>query len=448
MSRQKGTGGGLFSLSNRLKGDLIRKTREKKRESEKKETKPRHIERKQKAIPEAFTRFDRFPGYEEMLVPQTVSRKMGIANPFFRIHDGVANSTTEIGGKQYINYASYNYLGLSGDQRVNQASIEAIEHYGTSVSAARLGAGERPIQHEFEQRLAELYGVEDSLVFVSGHATNVTTIGYLFGEKDLIIHDSLIHNSVLQGAQLAGAHRRSFPHNDWQALDTILTEIRPQFERALIVIEGLYSMDGDFPELPQFVEIKRRHKAFLMVDEAHSLGVIGKTGRGLAEHFGMPGTDVDIWMGTLSKTLAGCGGYIAGNSALVEHLRYRAPGFLYSVGIPAPICAASNKALQIMLAEPDRVKMLQQRGQQFLELAKDKGINTGTSAGFAVIPVIVGSSLKAVKISNALFKRGLNVQPIIYPGVEEKAARLRFFICSSHTEEQITKTMDILVEVL
>ena len=163
-----------------------------------------------------------------------------------------------------------------------------------------------------------MIGTEDSLVFVSGHATNVTTIGHLFGKSDLIVHDALIHNSVLQGCQLSQATHLTFPHNNWQALDMILRESRPRFRRALVVIEALYSMDGDIPELPEFIEIKKRHGAFLMVDEAHSIGVLGKRGRGIGEYFGINPADVELLMGTLSKSFASCGGYIAGSGALLN----------------------------------------------------------------------------------------------------------------------------------
>lgn len=397
-----------------------------------------------RSVPDAWTRFDRQPAYEKMLVSKAASQRLGLDNPFFRVHEGRAGATTRIGGRDYINFSSYNYLGLAGHPQVDQAAKDAIDRYGTTVSASRLVAGERPIQRELEHALARVYGTEDCVVFVSGHATNVSTIGHLFGPKDLVLHDSLIHNSVLMGAQLSGATRRSFPHNDAGALDRLLTDVRGQFERVLIVVEGIYSMDGDMPDLPALIEIKRRHKAFLMVDEAHALGVLGKRGYGLHEHFGIDGRDVDIWMGTLSKTLAGCGGYIAGERALVEQLKYAAPGFVYSVGIAPPLAAASLAALTLMRAEPERVARLRQRGQFFLQQARAAGLDTGLSQGYSVIPVILGSSLKAVRLSNGLFERGVNVQPIIHPAVEEKAARLRFFLSSEHTEAQITETIRLI----
>ncbi len=309
-------------------------------------------------------------------------------------------------------------------------------------------AGERPLHRQLEQALANFYGVDDALTFVSGHATNVSTIGYLFGAKDLVIRDSLIHNSVLEGIKLSGATHRSFPHNDYQALENILAEIRNQFERVLVVVEGLYSMDGDIPNLPALIDIKNRYKAFLMVDEAHSLGVLGDSGKGIHEHFGVSGADVDIWMGTLSKTLAGCGGYIAGERALVEHLKYAAPGFVYSVGIAPPLAAASLEALRVIKREPERVAQLRARSLQFLELMQSLGVNTGFAQGYALVPIIIGSSFKAAKLSNQFFEAGINVQPIIYPAVEEKAARLRFFLSATHSEQNIKFACDITKKLM
>jgi 8-amino-7-oxononanoate synthase len=308
-------------------------------------------------------------------------------------------------------------------------------------------AGERPVQRELEHALARFYDVEDCVAFVSGHATNVTVIGALFAQGDLIVHDALAHNSIVQGAQLSGAKRLSFAHNDWQALDALLTRVRGEYRRVLIAIEGLYSMDGDVPDLARFVDIKQRHSAFLMVDEAHSLGVLGAQGRGVREHCGVASGDVDIWMGTMSKTLAGCGGYIAGSTVLTDMLRHLAPGFLYSVGLAPVLAAGSLAALETMQAQPARIARLQANGQRFLARARAAGLDTGTSAGFSVVPVITGSSLKAAQWANALFEEGINVQPIFYPAVEEAAARLRFFICSTHTDEQIDRTVDAVARL-
>ena len=391
--------------------------------------------------------FESMPAHRQVEILRQIGDKLRVESPFFRVHEGIAGATTVIGGAPYVNFANYNYLGLAGDPDVCAQAKAAIDRYGTSASASRMVAGERPVQRELERELASFYEVDDCVVFVSGHATNVTVIGSLFGPGDLIVHDALAHNSILQGAQLSGAKRLSFAHNDWNALDELLTRVRGEYRRVLIAIEGLYSMDGDFPELARFVEIKRRHAAFLMVDEAHSLGVMGETGRGIREHCGVPSGDVDIWMGTLSKTLAGCGGFIAGSQALVDILRHLAPGFLYSVGLAPALAAGSLAALRRLVAEPWRVARLQERGRQFVSEARRAGLDTGTSAGMAVVPVITGSSVTAAQWANALFDEGINAQPIFYPAVEERAARLRFFVCSTHEPAHISQTIAALARL-
>ena len=446
---QPETDRGLFGLGSAARDRLIERFR-----GQRSRTEPASGEaagtrlRAGAEVPEAFTRFDRHPGYEKLLVSQAAGERMGLENPFFRVHEGVAAATTRIAGREHVNFSSYNYLGLNGHPRVNKAAKDAIDRYGTSPSASRLVAGERPVHRELEEALASFHGTEDCVVFVSGHATNVSTIGYLFGPRDLILHDALIHNSALEGIRLSGAHRRSFPHNDWQTLDRLLGEMRAGYERVLVLIEGLYSMDGDIPDLPRFVDIRNRHKTFLMVDEAHSLGVLGDTGRGLAEHWHVPPGSVDLWMGTLSKTLAGCGGYIAGERALVEHLKYAAPGFVYSVGMSPPVAAAALEALRIVEAEPERVHRLRQRSRLLGELARARGVDTGLSQGYAVVPAIIGNSLRCARVSNELFRRGFNVLPIVYPAVEEKAARLRMFVSSTHSEAQVRAVVDALGEIL
>lgn len=395
-----------------------------------------------------FTDFSEHPLYKQFELMESAAARFRIGNPFFKVHEGKGGAHTIINGRSYCNYSHYNYLGLNGDPRVNAAAMEAIERYGTSAGASRLVAGERPIQRELEKALAEVYGTEDCVVFVSGHATNVSTISTLFGPRDLIVHDNQIHNSIVEGCRLSGATRHPFPHNDLSSLEQFLASNRRRFERVLIVVEGHYSMDGDIVDLPTLVTLKKRFGVFLMVDEAHGLGVLGAHGKGLAEHFGVDGGQVDIWMGTLSKTLATCGGYIAGSRVLVDILKFAAPGFVYSVGISPPLAAASLQALQIMLAEPERVHRLHENTQRFLSLARNAGLDTGTSEGFAIVPVIVGSSRKAIALSNALFDHEINVQPIIHPAVEEKSARLRFFFSCDHEKEDIKRTVQILASLV
>jgi 8-amino-7-oxononanoate synthase len=439
----------LFGLSGSDKQRIIDRIRNRNRNDKTSGTAFSHkLVTKTEEIPEEYYRLEHLPGLKQLQIQLAAADKLGIANPFFRMHEAVASSETIIGDRTYINYSSYNYLGLCGHPQISRCAKDAIDRYGTSASASRPVSGERPIHRELEHKLAEVHKTEGCVVFVSGHATNVTTIGCLFGKDDLILHDVLAHNSILQGAILSGAKRLTFPHNDYTALDKILEENRAKYKRVVIVIEGMYSMDGDIPQLDKFIEIKQRHKVFLMVDEAHSLGVLGDNGFGIKEHFGINSEDVDISMGTLSKTLSSCGGYVAGKNVLVENLKFNAPGFVYSVGIAPPAAAAALAALEIMIREPERTQRLRKLGKLFFDMAGEAGLNTGVCQGYAIIPVITGSSILSVKLSNVLLENGINVQPIIYPAVEERAARLRFFLCASHTETQIEQTIGILAKEL
>ena len=369
----------------------------------------------------------------------------GVPNPYFTVHESIVNDKTIVDGKELISFASYNYLGLSGHPAVSDAAADAVRKYGTSVSASRLVSGEKPIHGQLERKIAKWIGVQDSILMVGGHATNETTIGHLVGPEDLIVHDALAHNSIVQECILSGAKRRPFPHNDFAALDRILSEIRTHYRRVLIAIEGVYSMDGDFSNVPKFIEVKKKHRALLMVDEAHSFGTMGDTGHGMAEHYGINANDVDLWMGTLSKSAASCGGYIAGSNELVELLRYTAPGFVFSVGMPPAQVAAALAAIETLEAEPDRVDRLRKRSELFLNLCRTAGLDTGDSEGTPVIPIITGNSMLALRLSNRLKGDGINVQPILYPAVDESAARLRFFMTCDHTEEQIRYTVDCMV---
>lgn len=392
-------------------------------------------------LPEYYS-FELFPEYLKLKELQQAAEVLGGGNPYFKINDNVSGSTTTVNGRECINFSAYNYLGMSGDPTVSAAAKEAIDVYGTSVSASRIASGERPFHLELESELADLIGTEDAVVYIGGHTANMTTISTLCGPNDLILYDAYCHNSVLQGCRLSGARSLPFPHNDWQALDGLLRSRRAEYMRVLIVIEGVYSMDGDLPDLPRFIEVRKRHKALLMIDEAHSIGVLGEHGRGIGEYYGVNPSDVDLWMGTLSKSFASCGGYIAGSKAVIEYLKYTASGFVYSVGISPPNAAAALAAIRLLRAEPERVTRLHARANLFLSLARERGLINSVSKDSPVIPVIIGDSFQCIRVSQALLDRGINVQPIIYPAVEEKAARLRFFINSLHTEEQIRFTVE------
>jgi 8-amino-7-oxononanoate synthase len=435
------SGRDLFGLSTQAKARLLEKLAAV-------ASSRRPDRRKDDTISPVGPRFDvtQLDGFREIRMIREAAEFLGIADPFFRVHEGIADAETVIGNRTYVNFASYNYLGLNGHPEIVGAAKTAIDRYGTSVSASRPVSGERPVHRELERALARLHGAEDSVVLVGGHSTNVTVIGHLLGRSDVIVHDALIHNSIVQGAMLSGARRVPFRHLDHEEADRVLGQARPRNGQALLVIEGHYSMDGDVPDLPAFVAAARRHRAWLMVDDAHALGVLGPRGFGSADRFGIDPEAVDIWMGTLSKTLVSCGGYIAGKRELIDYLKLAAPGFVFSVGMAPPAAAAALAALRLVEREPERVRRLNDRAALFLRLLREGGLDVGGSIGAAIVPVISGSSIRAGRLAQAMFERGVNVQPILYPAVPERAARLRFFLTAAHSEAQIRETARILVE--
>ncbi|MFD3327366.1 aminotransferase class I/II-fold pyridoxal phosphate-dependent enzyme [Streptomyces sp. NPDC058701] len=366
--------------------------------------------------------------------------------PYFRVHEGTVRDTTVIGGRAYLSFGSYNYLGLSGHPAVNEAVHRAVDRYGSSVSASRVLSGERDLTVRLERALAGFLGVGDCMTLVSGHATNVTAIGHLVGAGDLVLHDALAHDSILQGCALSGAARRPFAHNDTDQLEHLLRINRPRFRRVLIAVEGAYSMDGDLVDLPAVIEIKKRHGALLMVDEAHSIGTVGERGRGVGEFFGVDRSDVDLWMGTLSKSFASCGGYLGGSVRMVRWLRHTLPGFVYSVGLTPANAAAALAATELITGEPHRVRALRRNSALFLGLASAAGLSTGSSAETPIVPCILGDSARTLRVAGRLFDRGVIADPIFHPAVEEGMSRLRFFVTSEHGEDDIRRAVSILAE--
>jgi 8-amino-7-oxononanoate synthase/acyl carrier protein len=365
-------------------------------------------------------------------------------NPYFVAQDSSLRDVSYIGDRKMINFASYNYVGMSGDPEVNEAAIEAVKQYGTSASGSRLLAGEKTIHQKLEKKLANWKGTEDAIALVGGHSTNVTFIGNFCSEQDLILYDVLIHNSITEGIRMSLADARPFPHNDVRSLENILESRRDRYEKVLIVIEGAYSMDGDVAPIPEFVRIKKQYDCFLMVDEAHSMLVLGKTGRGVDEHFGIDPKEIDIHMGTLSKGFGTCGGYLAGNHNLIEYLRYNLPGFVFSVGISPPLAAAVVKAIEIMERDNSRVERLHRNIATFMREAKRYDFDTCLAGETAITPILIGSDELAFMLSKQLEEDGIIVPPAVFPAVARGQARLRFCLTSEHTEEQIVYALECL----
>lgn len=365
---------------------------------------------------------------------------------YFQTTSGISRDTTLINGEKYINFSGYNYLGMSGDPYVTDAVIQAVKEYGTSVSASRIASGQKPIHEQLEKAIANLIGTEECLVYSAGHATNISVITHLFGANDLILFDELSHNSIVQGALFSRANCFSFPHNNYIALKNLLEKYRSQHKKALIVSEGIFSMDGDIPDVHQLVKLKQAFDTMLMIDEAHSIGTIGKTGGGIREYFDIKPQDIDIWMGTLSKSFASCGGYIAGASHLIENLKYQAAGFVYSAGISPANTAAALASIQLMKQQPDRITTLRERHTLLLNLLKKAKLPTGDSYDSPIIPIITRNDQAAIDLSLTLKKRGIYTIPIIYPAVPKDSARIRLFINSLHTEEAINYTARMIQE--
>ncbi|MDD2561803.1 MAG: aminotransferase class I/II-fold pyridoxal phosphate-dependent enzyme [Eubacteriales bacterium] len=393
-----------------------------------------------------ITRFEESPEFQAFAKREQALMGAGQENPYFIRHDSALKDVSLMDGKETLNFGSYNYVGMSGRKEVQEAARAAIDKYGTSASGSRLLAGEKTLYQELESEIARWKHTEDALVLVSGHATNVTFVGNFCGKNDLILYDALAHNSIDQGCRLSEATVKPFPHDDPVALESILKTQRGKFEKVLIIIEGAYSMDGDIANVPAFVKLKKQYGCFLLVDEAHSACVIGETGGGVDEYFGLAQGDVDIKMGTLSKGLGTCGGYLAGSRNLITFLRYNLPGFVFSVGISPPLAAGTLKAVQLLRSDKSIIQSLHANIETFVREAHKRNLNTCLAGETAIIPILVGGDENAFLLSNLLRHRGVFVPPAVFPAVPKGKARLRFCVVSDHKEEQIIKALDTLME--
>lgn len=391
-----------------------------------------------------FSSLPDFAGYQAMR--SAFERDGHFADLYFLPRSGRMQSRihTPLGDK--LLFSGYNYLGLANHPRVVQAAQEALATYGTHAGAARMVGGEIALHRELESALAGFTGHDDAVVGVSGYGANISVLSYLLGKRDLIVHDSLMHHSGVAGAVQSGARRMAFPHADYDALERILAEHRDRAERALILVEGAYSMDGDVADLPRLLAIKRRYGCWLMVDEAHSIGTIGPTGRGLAEHWQVSPREVDIVMGTLSKSLGSCGGFICGSAVLIGLLRTYAPGLLmYSTGITPANAAAALASLQVLDEEPGLVQRLQQNSRSFCDEARRRGLDIGVADGLApIVPVMIGADMTALRVASAMLNQGVLAHPIIHPIVPRDSSRIRFFITNMHRPEDFVTALDLL----
>jgi len=334
-----------------------------------------------------------------------------------------------------ILFGSYSYLGLNGHPRINQAAVDAISRYGTGTHGARLLAGTLDIHRELEAEMARFKGTESAVTFSSGYAANVSTITSVVGRHDTVICDKLDHASIVDGCNLSRAKLVRFRHNDMEHLEACLADPANPGHK-LVVVDAVYSMDGDVVSLPEVSRLCRRYGALLMVDEAHSLGVLGASGRGIEEHFGLPADTIDIKMGTLSKAIPSGGGYVAGSRRLCDFLAVQGRGFIYSAALPPPSAAAALEALRVIQDEPERLACLRENVRHFAAALRAIGLSYADDTT-AIFPVICGEDWAAFRLAHYCQQRGFYVQGIPHPVVPKGKARLRVSITAGHGKEQL-----------
>lgn len=346
-----------------------------------------------------------------------------------------------VDGREMDMYASYSYLGLVGHPRINAAAKAAIERYGTGTHGVRTLAGTLKLHRELEDTIAEFKDAEAAITYTSGYVTNLTVISTLMGRGDYVISDKLNHASIVDGCLMSGARFVRFRHNDMEALEQRLQQV-PADKARMVVSDAVFSMDGDIIDFPRLVELCQKYDAWLMIDEAHSVGVLGKTGRGIEEHFGMPGT-IDIKMGTLSKTIPSVGGYIAGKKELISYLRHASRAYIFSAALPPAQAAAAKASFEVILDEPWRVDKLCANTQQFINGLKQRGFDT-LNTETAIVPVVCGSDESAFEVTRVAQKQNLFVLPVVSPAVPPGLARLRATVTAAHEPQDIQRAMDVI----
>jgi glycine C-acetyltransferase len=365
-------------------------------------------------------------------------RRQGLFRPL-RVLDSAQDTEVIVDGNRVLNLSSNNYLGLTTHPRLKTAMIEATEQWGAGSGAVRTIAGTMTVHEDLERRLAEFKHTEASLVFQSGFTANLGVLQSLVKEGDVIISDELNHASIIDGIRLSKAERSIFKHRDMDDLERNLEQHRDKRVK-LVVTDGVFSMDGDIAPLPAIVERAERFGALVMVDDAHASGVLGKNGRGSVNHFGLDGR-VDLQMGTLSKAIGVLGGYVAGAQTVRNFLIHRARPFLFSTSHPPGVAAACIAAIDVLLAEPERIDRLWKNTKRFKDGLKRLGFETGASET-PITPVIVGKGVIAMDFSDRLFKLGVFAQGIGFPTVAEGRARIRTIVTSVHTDAQLDRALD------
>src|ERR1700733_14344596 len=362
-----------------------------------------------------------------------------------RILQSASAAESRFDGKEVINLASNNYLGLTTHPKLREAAVAAVKRFGVGSGAVRTISGTMALHMQLEERIADFKNVEACVVFQSGFAANAGTVSALLGPEDHIISDALNHASIIDGCRLSRAKIHVFPHKDVAAAEKILGELESVPGRKLVISDGVFSMDGDIGPLPGLVEAAEKHGAIMMVDDAHSSGVLGRNGRGTIDHFGLDGR-VQIQVGTLSKAVGVLGGYVCGSRDLIEFLYHRARPFLFSTSHPPAVAAACIAAFDILENEPERIDRLWENTRYFKSALSNAGFDTGASET-PITPIIVGEAKTAHAFSAALFDNGMLATGIGFPTVPEGKARVRTIVTATHTKDMLDRASEILTAV-
>jgi 8-amino-7-oxononanoate synthase len=348
-----------------------------------------------------------------------------------------------VNGREMGMYASYSYLGLVGHPRINEAAKKAVDQYGTGTNGVRMLAGSLMLHNELEETIAHFKHAEAAVTFSSGYVTNLTVISGLMGRGDYIFSDKLNHASIVDGCLMSGAEFRRFRHNDMEHLEGLLKNAPPDVAK-MVVADAVFSMDGDIIDLPRIVALCKQYKAWLMIDEAHSVGVLGEKGTGIEEHFNLYG-EIDIKMGTLSKTIPSVGGYVATKTEIVTYLRSWSRAYMFSAALPPAQAAAANEAFKVILDEPWRIERLNQNTQQFIGGLKGMGFDTMLTET-AIVPILCGEDDTAFAMTREAHHHDVFVLPVVSPAVPEGLARLRATVTAAHEPSEIERAMDVIGE--
>ncbi|MCU0464905.1 MAG: aminotransferase class I/II-fold pyridoxal phosphate-dependent enzyme [Anaerolineae bacterium] len=358
--------------------------------------------------------------------------------PYFRALSDSEGTTATFEGKEVVMIGSNNYLGLTTDARVRAAAADALNRYGTSVTGSRFLNGTLELHLELDRRLAKFVGKEAALVFATGYQTNVGTISAIVGKGDYVIIDKDAHACIVDGCMLSRGEMKRFRHNDITSLEKVLAEL-PADAGKLVIVDGVYSMGGDIAPLPEIVAICKRYGARIMVDDAHGIGVTGQ-GRGTAAHFGLT-DDIDLIMGTFSKSFASIGGFIAGNKDVIHYIQHHARALIFSAALPAPAAAAALASLDIMENEPERVARLWENADYMRDNLRAIGYDIGQS-NTPIIPVIVRDQFRTILAWRALIEEGVYTNPVIPPGVPPNHSLLRTSYMATHTRDQLDRALN------